>query len=285
MTDRVAGKVALVTGAARGQGRSHALTLAREGADIIAVDACHSFDTVSYPMATPEDLAQTAKEIEALDRRVLTIQADVRNQDAVRDAVAQGIAEFGKLDIVAANAGICAMAKEQPLQAWVDVSNVNFGGVLNTFNAALPNLTAGASMICTGSLAALLPGGPGAAPGGAAYSWAKRSLMSLVHDMALTLAPYMIRVNGVHPTNCNTNMLNHQEMYDSFRPDLEKPTRDDALLAFPSLQAMPVPYVEPQDISNTVLFLASDESKYVTGQFIACDAGGHLKFSGMTSMG
>src|SRR5262245_6879831 len=203
MTDRVAGKVALITGAARGQGRSHAIHLAREGADIVAVDYCTSFDTVSYPMATPADLAQTAKEVEALDRRVLTVQADVRDPNAMQQAVAQGIAELGKLDVVLANAGICAMAPQQPLQAWVDVSGVNFAGVLNTLNAAIPHLSAGASMVVTGSLAALLPGGAGGAPGGAAYSWAKRSLITLVHDMALMLAPREIRLNGVHPTNCN----------------------------------------------------------------------------------
>jgi SDR family mycofactocin-dependent oxidoreductase len=277
MTGRVAGKVALITGAARGQGRSHAIHLAREGADIIAIDYCTSFDTISYPMASPEDLAQTAKEVEALDRRVLTIQADVRDPGATSRAVQQGLAEFGKLDVVVANAGICAMAKNQPLQAWVDVSGVNFGGVLTTLNAAIPHLAAGASMVVTGSLAALLPAGPSPEPGGMAYTWAKRSLVSLVHDLALVLAPSSIRLNGVHPTNCNTDMLQHEEMYQQFRPDLEHPTKEDAIAAFPALNAMPVPWVEPTDISQVVLFFASDESRYVTGQFIACDAGGHLK--------
>jgi SDR family mycofactocin-dependent oxidoreductase len=277
MTGRVAGKVALITGAARGQGRSHAIQLAREGADIIAIDYCTSFDTISYPMASTADLAQTAKEVEALDRRVLTIQADVRDPGAMSRAVQQGLAEFGQLDVVVANAGICAMAKNQPLQAWVDVSSVNFGGVLTTLNAAIPHLAAGASMVVTGSLAALLPAGPSPEPGGMAYTWAKRSLVSLVHDLALVLAPSSIRLNGVHPTNCNTDMLQHEEMYQQFRPDLEHPTKEDAIAAFPALNAMPVPWVEPTDISQVVLFFASDESRYVTGQFIACDAGGHLK--------
>jgi SDR family mycofactocin-dependent oxidoreductase len=277
MTGRVAGKVALITGAARGQGRSHAIHLAREGADIIAVDYCTSFGTISYPMASAADLAQTAKEVEALDRRVLTIQADVRDVAAMGQAVQSGVAEFGQLDVVVANAGICAMAKDQPLQAWVDVSGVNLGGVLTTLNAAIPHLTAGASMVVTGSLAALLPAGPSPEPGGMAYTWAKRTLVTLVHDLALVLAPSSIRLNGVHPTNCNTDMLQHEEMYQSFRPDLEHPTKDDAIQAFPVLQAMPVPWVEPADISQIVVFLASDESRYVTGQFIACDAGGHLK--------
>ncbi|HEX3957393.1 MAG TPA: mycofactocin-coupled SDR family oxidoreductase [Trebonia sp.] len=281
MTDRLAGKVALVTGAGRGQGRSHALALAREGADIIAIDICTNIDTISYPMSTPEDLAQTVKEIEALDRRAIAVQADVREYGALRDAVTRGIAEFGHLDVVVANAGICAMAKEQPLQAWSDVSAVNFGGVLNTLNAAIPHLQAGASMIVTGSLAALLgnmmAGGQVPAPGGAAYSWAKRNLVPLVHDLALTLAPHMIRVNGVHPTNVNTTMLQHEDMYRMFRPDLENPTKEDATATFGLLNAMPTPWVEPQDISNTVVYLASDDSKWVTGQFIAVDAGGSLK--------
>jgi SDR family mycofactocin-dependent oxidoreductase len=277
MTDRVAGKVALITGAARGQGRSHAVHLAREGADIIAVDALTSFDTVSYPMATSEDLAQTAKEIEALDRRVLTIQADVRDRTAMENAFTAGIAEFGKVDIVLANAGICTMAKEQTLQHWVDVSDVNFTGVLNTLNSAIPHLTAGASMVVTGSLAALLSGGVGQAPGGSAYTWAKRSLVPLVRELAMVLAPHSIRLNGVHPTNCNTDMLQHEDMYRTFRPDLENPTKEDAMLGFPALQAMPVPWVEPSDISQVMVFLASDESRYVTGQFISADAGGHLK--------
>jgi NAD(P)-dependent dehydrogenase (short-subunit alcohol dehydrogenase family) len=132
-------------------------------------------------------------------------------------------------------------------------------------------------MVVTGSLAALLPAGPSPEPGGMAYTWAKRSLVSLVHDLALVLAPSSIRLNGVHPTNCNTDMLQHGEMYQSFRPDLEHPTKEDAITAFPALNAMPVPWVEPADISQVVLFLASDESRYITGQFFACDAGGHLK--------
>jgi SDR family mycofactocin-dependent oxidoreductase len=276
MTDRLAGKVALITGAARGQGRSHAIHLAREGADIIAVDALRSFDTIAYPMATAADLEQTAKEVESLDRRILSVQADVRDASAMRSAVSQGLAEFGKLDVVLANAGIWAK-KDQPLQAWVDVSDVNFGGVLNTLNAAIPHLTSGASIVVTGSLAALLPGGPGPGPGGAAYGWAKRSLIPLVHDLALVLAPYSIRLNGVHPTNCNTDMLQNEGMYQTFRPDIDHPTKEDALHAFPALQAIPTPWVEPDDISQAMVFLSSDESRYITGQFLAVDAGGHLK--------
>jgi SDR family mycofactocin-dependent oxidoreductase len=271
MTGRLTGKVALITGAARGQGRSHAIHLAAEGADIIAVDYLTSFDTVGYPMAGPDDLAQTVKEIEALDRRVIPVQADVRDAAAMDGVVQQALAEFGKLDVVLANAGICVMNDRNPLQSWVDVSSVNFGGVLTTLNAAVPHLKAGSSMVVTGSLGALMGGG------GSAYAWAKRALIPLVRELAIALAPYSIRVNGVHPTNCNTDMLQHEDMYRTFRPDLEHPTKDDAIGAFHSLQLMPTPWVEPADISQVMVFLASDESRYITGQFINCDAGGHLK--------
>src|SRR5258708_8266025 len=179
-------------------------------------------------------------------------------------AVGQGIAELGKLDVVLANAGICAMAAEQQLQAWVDVSGVNFGGVLNTLNAAIPHLSAGASMVVTGSLAALLPGGPGGQPGGAAYSWAKRSLITLVHDMALMLAPHEIRLNGGHPTNCNTDMLQHEAMYRQIAPALAHPTHESRMPGFPALPAIPAVWVEPADISQVMVFLASDESRYIT---------------------
>ena len=184
MTGRVTGKVALITGAARGQGRSHAVQLAREGADIIAVDYLTSFDTVSYPMATQEDQRQTVKEVEALGRRILTIQADVRDEAAMRQAVADGVAEFGKIDVVVANAGICAMAKDQPLQAWVDVSGVTSAACSTPSTRRFRTRRRRAGAVVTGSLAALVKGGPSSEPGGVAYSWAKRSLVSLVHDLA-----------------------------------------------------------------------------------------------------
>jgi SDR family mycofactocin-dependent oxidoreductase len=277
MTGRVAGKVALITGAARGQGRSHALRLAEEGADIIALDFCTSYDTIAYPMATLEDLEETARLVEKFGRRVLTVQVDVRDFSAMHAAVQRGLAEFGTIDIVVANAGICATTKEQSMQHWADVSGVDLVGVLNTVNAVVPSLVEGASIIVTGSLAALLLDGLGDRPGDIAYAFAKQTLVGLVRSLGKVLAPRMIRLNGVHPTNCNTDMLQHAEMYEAFRPDLANPTRDDAAPAFATLQSMPVPWVEPSDISNTVLFLASEEARYITGQFIGVDAGALLK--------
>jgi SDR family mycofactocin-dependent oxidoreductase len=278
---RVEGKVAFVTGAARGQGRSHALRLAEEGADIIAVDLCHDIDTIGYPLSTPDDLKETARLVEAQDRRIVAVQADVRERAQLADAIERGLAELGKLDIVVAQAGIAGMKGQPPLQAWTDVIDTNLLGVINAVHAALPHLADGASVIATGSTAAYLNTLPipkvGTDSGGIAYMVAKRMLSSYMHDLARELAPRQIRANVVHPTNVNTDMLQSEPMYRSFRPDLEHPTREDATPAFYVQQAMPIPWVEPVDISNAVLFLASDEARYVTGMQLRVDAGGYLK--------
>jgi SDR family mycofactocin-dependent oxidoreductase len=279
---RVAGKVAFVTGAARGQGRSHAVRLAEEGADIIAVDLCRNVDTIGYPMATPEDLDETARLIEKTSQKAVIAQADVRDAAQLRTALATGLAEFGKLEIVVAQAGIAGMKGQPPLQAWCDVINTNLIGTINTIQVALPHLRAGASIIATGSTAALMDTAkkddPGNDPGGMAYVHSKRALSSYVHDLATELSPIGIRANVIHPTNTNTDMLQSQPMYRSFRPDLENPTRADAEPVFGVQQAMKVPYVEPEDISNAVLWLASDEARYVTGMQLRVDAGGYLKW-------
>jgi SDR family mycofactocin-dependent oxidoreductase len=279
MTGRLEGKVAFITGAARGQGRSHAVRLAGEGADIIAVDLCEDIPTNHYPLGTEEDLAETARQVEALDRRVVTVKADVRERAQMIDAVAKGVAELGRLDIVVAQAGISPLGADVPVAAFLDTVQVNLVGEINAVEAALPYLEAGASIICTGSVAGLLKGGTDSAaagPGGSGYSHSKRGVARFVHDLALQLAPHSIRVNAVHPTNVNTGMLQSEPMYRLFRPDLENPTREDAEPAFYSQQPMPIPYVEPIDISNAVLFLASDDARYVTGLQLKVDAGGLL---------
>jgi SDR family mycofactocin-dependent oxidoreductase len=279
---RVEGKVAFVTGAARGQGRSHAVRLAEEGADVIAVDICKDVATNEYAMSSPDDLKETVRLVEALDRRIIAVEADVRERTQLSEALQHGIAELGKVDVVVANAGIMPLDGEPKLQAWADVVDTNFLGVVNAVHAALPLLPDGASIIATGSAAAFMPGGhvaqPGANPGGAGYSYAKKALSEFMHEVARNVAPRMIRANVVHPTNCNTNMLNSDPMYRAFRPDLEKPTREDALPAFPAQNALPIPYVEPVDISHAVVYLASDESRYVTGLQLRVDAGSYLKF-------
>lgn len=279
---RVEGKVAFITGAARGQGRSHAVKLASEGADIIAVDICRDIETIQYPLSRPEDLEETARLVEKSGRRIVTVQADVRDGAQLRDALARGVEELGRLDIVVAQAGIAGMKGQPQWQAWTDVIDTNLVGVINTIHAALPYLDDGASIIATGSTAALMDlakvDQPGKDPGGVAYMVAKRALSMFVHEIATHLAARKIRANVVHPTNVNTPMLQSEPMYRSFRPDLEHPTRADAEPAFFVQQAMPVPYIEPEEISNAVLFLASDESRYITGAQLRVDAGGYLKW-------
>ncbi|KUI34764.1 3-ketoacyl-ACP reductase [Mycobacterium sp. IS-1590] len=279
---RVQGKVAFVTGAARGQGRSHAVRLAEEGADIIAVDLCENIDTIGYPMATPEDLEETAAFIEKTGQRVYTAKADVREAAQLKAAVEEGIAQLGGLDIVVAQAGVAGMKGQPPLQAWIDVINTNLIGTINAIQVSLLHLKEGASIIATGSTAALMDthqkNDPGNDPGGMAYVHSKRALSAYVHDLATELAPRGIRANVVHPTNCNTNMLQSEPMYRSFRPDLEKPELKDAEPVFYVQQAMKVPWVEPEDISNAVLWLASDEARFVTGAQLRVDAGGYLKW-------
>lgn len=280
MTGRLEGKVAFVTGAARGQGRSHAIRLAEEGADVIAIDICETFDSMNYELSTPDDLAQTVKEVEARDRRIIATKADVRSKSALKSALEAGLAELGRLDIVVANAGANPLNSPTLIQAFVDGVDVDFIGMVNTVTAALPHLTAGASIIVTGSTAGLMKGlldNPRMGPGGAAYAWAKRAIVSYVETIGLQLAPHMIRINAIHPTNTNTPLLMNDDVFKAFRPDLEKPTKEDAITAFPTMHAMPVPYVEPEDISNLVAFLASEESRYITGLNIRVDAGAMLK--------
>ncbi len=279
---RVEGKVAFITGAARGQGRSHAIRLAEEGADIIAVDLCEDISTIGYSLATAEDLAETAQFVEKTGQRIVTAKADVREPAQLRTALEAGLAEFGKVDIVVAQAGVAAMKGTPPMQAWTDGINTNLIGTINAIQVALPHLKEGASIIATASAAALMDAhnkpNPGGDPGGMGYMVSKRMISEYVHYLATELAVRGIRANVIHPTNCNTDMLQSEPMYRSFRPDLENPTRADAEPVFSVQQAMKVNYVEPEDISNMVLFLASEESRFVTGMQMRVDAGGYLKW-------
>jgi SDR family mycofactocin-dependent oxidoreductase len=286
MSGKLSGKVAFITGAARGQGRAHALAMAREGADIIAVDICRQIESNPYPLATPDDLAETERAVKELGRRVVARIADVRERHELRDAVEAGLADLGKIDIVVANAGILpmAMGKPDPMQ-FVDASDVDLVGVMNTVAVAIPHLPDGASVIVTGSTAGMIRGttdNPNMGPGGAGYGWSKLIVMEYVVEMSLHLAPRMIRVNAIHPTNCNTHLLQNDGMYSMFRPDLtsqgKKATREDAEPLFTLFQAMPIPYIEPEDMANLGVFLASDDARYITGQHIRVDAGSLLKW-------
>ncbi len=274
---RVEGKVAFITGAARGQGRSHAIRLAQEGADIIAVDIAKQVDSVAYPMATPDDLAETVKQVEALDRRIVATQADVRDYDALKQALDDGVAQLGRLDIVSANAGINTHGPldELPEQTWQDVIDINLTGVWHTAKAAIPHLRAdgrGGSIILTSSMAGLK-----AIANTGHYTAAKHGVVGLMRTLALELAPDFIRVNSVHPGVVNSPMVMNPPTYRLFRPDLENPTADDMAGPAQALHALPIPWVEPVDISNAVLWLASDESRYVTGVTLPVDAGWFVK--------
>jgi len=273
------GRVAFITGAARGQGRSHAVRLAQEGADIIAVDLCEPIATMNYPLSTPEDLAQTVKEVEALDRRILAAKADVRHRDQLVRVLDEGIATFGRLDIVVVNAGILPGKDNGLCDGFVDATDVDLIGAMNTVAASLPHLHAGASIIVTGSTAGMMKGTTEriGVSGGVGYFWAKQVLIRYVEVLALQLAPHMVRLNGIHPTNCDTHLLHNIDVYRAFRPDLKAPTREEAVAAFPAMQAMPIPYIDPIDVSHLVAFLASDESRYITGCNIRVDAGAMLK--------
>ena len=262
------GKVAFITGAARGQGRSHAVRLAQEGADVIAVDLCAQIDTVPYAMATPEDLQQTVKEVEALDRRIVATQADVRDLAAMERAVADGVAELGRLDIVLANAGIAPMgAEEDPARAWQDVIDVNLTGVWNTIRAAAPVMVEqgdGGAIVITSSTAGL-KGIGGDSGGGQGYTAAKHGVVGLMRTFANTLAQHSIRVNTVHPTGVNTPMVVNEVM--------QRWLSEDPSIAGAISNLLPVEMIESVDISNAILFLVSDDGRYVTGVTLPVDAG------------
>ena len=269
MPGRVAGKVAFITGAARGQGRSHAIRLAEEGADIIAIDVCADYATVGYGMASEADLAETVKAVEALDRRIIAAQADVRDAHALKGVMDSGVAELGKLDIVCANAGICTVQAwdEVTPAVWQDTIDTNLTGVWNTMVAAAPHLIAngGGAIICTSSTAGI-KGLPYLAP----YVAAKHGVVGIAKTMANELAKHSIRVNTVHPTGVDTPMGVGLGGLDSL---LSK----DQNLGPIFMNTLPVEIIDPRDISNAVLFLASDEARYVTGLEFTVDAGNTIR--------
>lgn len=273
MSGRVEGKVAFITGAARGQGRSHAVRLAEEGADIIAVDLLQDIETAPYPLATKEDLDETVRQVEALGRRIVARQADVRVLAQLQAALDEGVAELGKLDIVVAQAGILTMGSNTP-QAFLDVVQVNLLGVINACTAADPHLGPGASIILTGSTAALLAGSVDiTGAGGLGYAHSKRHVARFGHDLARVYAEQQIRVNVIHPTNVDTGMMDNDFMYHAFRPDLENPTREDMIPSLKTKSPMGVPWLSPHDISEAVLYFASDAARWVTGQQLKLDGG------------
>lgn len=271
---RVEGKVAFITGAARGQGRSHAARLAQEGADIIAVDLCENIDTVPYALATADDLAETVRLVEAHGRRIVAIQADVRDFASLDRAARDGVAELGRLDIVSANAGIVSSdpSLEMSEAKWQDVIDVNLTGVWHTCKATAPHLIdggRGGAIVITCSTASVKAIG-----GSIHYAAAKHGVIAIVKAFANELGPYGIRVNGIAPTILNSPMFSANiPLHRRFRPELEDPTIDDVLEVARTLHTLPVAWIEPIDISNALLFLGSDEARYITGAILPVDAG------------
>lgn len=274
---RVAGKVAFITGAARGQGREHAVRLAEEGADIIAVDVCEDIDGVAYPGATEDDLADTATLVEKAGRRVVTAKADVRDLDSLRVALEQGVAAVGAVDIVVANAGISGTPAPAALiekSAWQTMLDINLTGVWQTVKAALPHMTnGGGSIILVSSMLGIRGGGYMAH-----YASAKHAVVGLMNSLANELAPQWIRVNSIHPGNILTPMLDNEWFCRTMRPDLSDPTVHDAAEIIGQFHLLPKPLIEARAVSNAVLFLASDEAQYITGAALPIDAGAVAKF-------
>ncbi|MFI6072068.1 mycofactocin-coupled SDR family oxidoreductase [Actinoplanes sp. NPDC051343] len=277
---RVEDKIVAITGAARGQGRSHAVRLAEEGADIIAVDVCADLDVTDYPLGTTDELAETARLVEKAGRRVVVREVDVRDRKALAEALASGVNELGRLDAVVANAGILPMGPGRGINAFVDTVDTNLLGAINTVHAALPHLGPGGSVIVTGSAAGLMPGHGdvgSAGSGFAAYKYAKRTLVDFVNTLAVQLGPTGRRINAIHPTNVDTEMLHNEPMYRALRPDLDEPTRSDVEQGVIGMHALAVPHVPVGDVSHAVVYLTSDESRYVTGMHLKIDAGSLVK--------
>jgi SDR family mycofactocin-dependent oxidoreductase len=271
---RVDGKVALVTGAARGQGRSHAVKLAEEGADIIAVDLCEEIEYAGYPGATLDDLAETGRLVEEFDRRIVTAKADIRDADALKAVVDDGVATLGRLDIVSANAGIGTFAGDAAAMSpdlWQQTIDTNLTGQWNTCRAAVPHIIAGGeggAIVITSSAAGLQ-----AYANVAHYVSAKHGVIGLTRAFAVELGAHRIRVNSIAPTQVGTDMILNESVYKVFVPDKDSPTFEDFCAASEAMHLLPIPYVEPIDISNALLFLVSDEGRYITATTLTVDAG------------
>jgi SDR family mycofactocin-dependent oxidoreductase len=270
---RVEGKVAFVTGAARGQGRAHCLRLAAEGAKVVAVDACEAIETIPYEGATPEDLKETVRLVEAAGGEILARQADVRDLPALHAAVDEGYDRWGRLDIVVGNAGVVSYGELAELdeRTWQTMIDVNLTGVWKTIRASVPRMIEagnGGAVVLTSSTAGLK-----ALHTLGHYVAAKHGVIGLTRNLANELAPHNIRVNALAPTNVRTIMLNNPGVFKMFRPDLEAPTAEDAHSGFVEHHLLKVPMIEVEDVANALMFLVSDDSRYITGTTLSVDLG------------
>lgn len=273
MTGRLTNKIALITGAARGIGRAQAVRFAEEGADIIAIDVCGPIDSVTVPHSSPQDLAETARLVEHAGGRIVADIVDVRGADELRAAVDRGVARFDGLDIVCATAGITSRGAAVDLSeaAWRTMLDINLTGVWNTCTATAPHLInrGAGSMVLTSSIAGLR-----GLVGVAHYTAAKHGVVGLMRSLAHDLASHNVRVNCVHPTNVDTPLIQNDVVRSGFRPDLGRPpTRDEFAAAATPMNLLAVPWVQPVDVANASLFLASDEARYITAVSLPVDAG------------
>lgn len=273
MTGRLATKTALITGAARGIGRAQAVRFAQEGATIIALDLCGPVDTVLVPPSSPADLDETIRQVEQAGGRIVADIVDLRDPRALQAAVDRGVARFGGLDIVCATAGITSrgLATELTETAWQTMLDINLTGVWHTCRAAIPHMIAcgAGSLVLVSSIAGLR-----GLLGVAHYTAAKHGVVGLMRSLAIELAPHGIRVNSVHPTNVDTPLIQNDAVRRAFRPDLDRPpTRAEFAEAATAMNMLAIPWVEPIDVANASLFLASDEARYITAATLPVDAG------------
>jgi SDR family mycofactocin-dependent oxidoreductase len=274
---RAEGKVVFITGAARGMGRAHAVRFAEEGASIIAVDLCADIDGLPYGMGTADDLDETVRLVRAAGGRAVARRADVRSPEELAQAVTDGVAELGPVDIVLANAGIVfgSPTLEVDIQRWRDVIDVNLNGVFYTVKAALPSMVhsgRGGSIVITSSIA-----GRRGYANLASYTASKHGVVGLMRSLANELNEHHIRVNCIHPTNTATDMLLNDASYHTFARDMEEPTQEDAIPGMAGINLIPVPWIDARDISNALLWLTSDEARYVTGASLPVDAGSYVR--------
>jgi SDR family mycofactocin-dependent oxidoreductase len=273
---RVEGKVALITGGARGQGRAHALRLAEEGAHVVVLDLGKPVGSVPYELAEASELDETVALVNDLGRGALGFEVDVRDRLGLDGAVEAALSKFGRLDIVCANAGILptGMVLAVPDGQWQDTLDINLTGVWNTIRATAPTLISlgGGSIIVTNSVAGLK-----ASANCAPYVTSKHALVGLVRACAHEFGRHGVRVNGIHPTSVATPMVHNDAMSRALRPDLDAPTIEDTIAVRQSNHLLPIPWIETIDVSNAVLWLASDEARYVTGICLPVDAGASIR--------
>lgn len=273
MQENLSGKVALVTGAARGQGRSHAAFLAEAGADVIVLDICEQVSTVPYPTSTTEDLDETVALVEKFGRRAYRLECDVRDAGAVAQGVEAAVRDLGRLDFAVLNAGVCEITEAASISPdeWNTVIGTNLTGAFFSAQAALKHIVdgnRGGAMVFIGSASTLTP-----VENMVHYIASKHGVVGLTKALAKELARHQIRVNVIHPTNCDTPMIQNSMIYELFAPDVDQPTRDSVEPMFQTLAALDTPWVSPDDVSRTVLYLVGESGRFVTGAQMEVTAG------------